>query len=108
MGHAGRCRAGRNRQRDGLDPVRRRPMMRQRHAIGLLALTALLFAVLAFPIARSARAAGHIPIRQLDDGAYFSRIQTAMLGRSGPYENGITGPEFEIRAAGPGLLEHME
>ncbi len=83
-------------------------MKRRTVLIALPLLTALLLAVLATPIVRWSVELGHVPIRLQDDGAYFSRIQTALLGRSGPYENGITGPPFEIRAAGPGLLEFTE
>lgn len=86
-------------------------MERRFVAIALPLLTLALFAVLAGPyVAYRVDPAfmGQTPIRLLDDGAYYSRIQAALLGRTGPYDNGITGPEFQIRAAGPGLLEKTE
>ncbi len=86
-------------------------MMNRRISIGLGIATLALAVVLGGPFVRyrmDPAYEGRTPIRLQDDGAYFSRIQTALLGRSGPYENGITSPEFSIRAAGPALLERTE
>lgn len=86
-------------------------MERRFVAIVLPLLTCAFFVVLAGPYVSyrlDPAFLGQTPIRLQDDGAYFSRIQAALLGRTGPYENGITAPELRIRAAGPGLLERTE
>ncbi len=86
-------------------------MERRFVAVALPLLTLVWFVVLVGPYVSyrlDPAFMGQTPIRLLDDGSYFSRIQTSLLGRFGPYENGITSPEFQIRAAGPGLLEKTE
>lgn len=46
---------------------------------------------------------GLVPMRTGDDGAYEDRIQTALLGRYGEVDNGITGTD--LHGAGSALVE---
>ncbi len=46
---------------------------------------------------------GMVPMRLEDEGAYYDRIQTALLGRYDEVDNGITGPG--IRGVGSSLVE---
>jgi|GEM_PF-5680166 len=48
---------------------------------------------------------GLIPMRTLDDGTYYSHIQSAVLGRYDEISNSITSPEFAIQGTSPGLQE---
>jgi hypothetical protein len=59
-----------------------------------------------FPFVRFAMYPGYqglVPLRTGDDGAYYDRIQTALLGRYDEVDNGITGPG--IHGAGSALVE---
>jgi hypothetical protein len=59
-----------------------------------------------FPFVRFAMYPGYqglVPLRTWDEGAYYDRIQTALLGRFDEADNGITGPG--IHGVGSALVE---
>lgn len=67
-----------------------------RIVLGVAAL--FLAAWILFPFVRYASAPdyqGLVPLRTGDDGAYYDRIQTALLGRFDEVSNGITGPGID-------------
>lgn len=74
----------------------------------LAAVVLFLAAWIAFPFLRFASYSGYqglIPLRSGDEGAYYDRIQTALLGRWDEVSNGITGPGIQgVGSAGVELV----
>lgn len=73
-------------------------MSERMYRIVLVIVALFLAAWILFPFVRYASYPdyqGLVPLRTGDDGAYYDRIQTALLGRFDEVSNGITGPGIQ-------------